>query len=506
MTYVLGIFRLAECYAHGLGTEQDDIQAANLYKKVAAYDDVQAMLALALLYKGSEVIHDPLASFEWVLKAAQAGNTIASNLVGTFYEEGFGVAQNYNEAFSWYQEAAKSGLDVAYLNLGAYYERGYAVQKDEKKAASLYQNGAEAGNMLCQNALGMCYKLGSGVQQDFKKAFEWFLTSAHAGLAAGQFNVALAYENGEGVEVDYAEALKWHQKAAEQNLSKAIYSIGSYYEQGLGGLEKDTEKAFEMWLKAAEIGDLGLAQFTVGNCYSVAAELMGMEENQYEALQWYLLAAENGYSTAQNNVAVAYQQGIYIDQDFDKAVYWYQKAVEQNDIAALDNFGMCYFNGDIVDRDLKKAVSLFTNAAEQGYPTSMSNLGKCYLEGWGVDANQNEALKWLVAASEQGDEVALEILSENFKQNASGNWIKKGGLFSSRKLEALPPAEKSYQATQGCRDLCKHMRADDDECDENDSQEMCYCAAIGLKIRMKTSCPIHESIFGDDFIASLLDE
>ena len=77
----------------------------------------------------------------------------------------------------------------------------------------------------------------------------------------------------------------------------------------------------------------------------------------------------------------------------------------------------------------------------------------------------------------------------------------KGGLFSSRKLEALPPAEKSYQATQGCRDLCKYMRADDDESDENENQEMCYCAAIGVRIKAKTNCPIHEN--EAEFIAKL---
>lgn len=47
---------------------------------------------------------------------------------------------------------------------------------------------------------------------------------------------------------------------------------------------------------------------------------MGVEIDRCTAFKWYLLAAELGQATAQNNVACDYLKGEIVDLDYQAAV------------------------------------------------------------------------------------------------------------------------------------------------------------------------------------------
>ena len=60
-----------------------------------------------------------------------------------------------------------------------------------------------------------------------------------------------------------------------------------------------------------------------------------------EAVKWYRKAAEQGYSAAQFNLGVCYDNGDGVDKNPSKAKYWYRKAADNGlEIAkkALKNF------------------------------------------------------------------------------------------------------------------------------------------------------------------------
>src|SRR5438445_4427129 len=52
---------------------------------------------------------DYAMAMTWFRKAAAVGNAAAENNVGWFYENGFGVTQNYAEALSGYRKAGDAG-------------------------------------------------------------------------------------------------------------------------------------------------------------------------------------------------------------------------------------------------------------------------------------------------------------------------------------------------------------------------------------------------------------
>jgi len=57
-------------------------------------------------------------------------NAWAQTLLGSLYDDGQGVAQDYQEAVKWYRLAAMQGNALAQSNLGMMYSNGQGVAQD----------------------------------------------------------------------------------------------------------------------------------------------------------------------------------------------------------------------------------------------------------------------------------------------------------------------------------------------------------------------------------------
>lgn len=495
--YSLAKSTLGEMLYNGEGCEKDTIRAVKLLEEsLTDVSDTQTYLLLAIIYSNSdESVYDTTKAFTYARYAAEQDEPIAQNLLGAFYEMGTGVITDQKKAVYWFEKAAKQGYEFSYLNLGAHYAQGIGVQKDESKAVEYYQLGADSGNMYCLNALGMCYRMGIGVKIDYKKAFDLFLQAAFAGNFAGAINLAVAYEKGEGVEVDSREARKWLEMAADYGSSKAMGQLGMYCEKE----DHDLPAAFAWYKKAAEVGDDGVIQWVVGNCY--ANGLMGVEKDHCTAHEWYTKAAHNGHATSQNNLAVAYMQGVIVDLDYQLACEWFEKAVVQNDMYAQANYAIMLFNGEGVNRDIHRAFNLLKASAAQGYVEAQYNLGIMYFEGWGTERNLDEALRWLSASLSSGKKDAVEYLEKGFKQNANGSWKKKGLFGRVPAPSALPSILNAREAKLGCDDMCE--KTDFTFANEYYGDDRhCYCLATDCMVFKKTKCPYYKSLldcFLEDF-------
>ena len=73
--------------------------------------------------------------------------------LGTCYEKGRGVTQDYNEAVKWYRKAAEQGHANAMSWMGYFFENGKGVTKDLQEAIRWYKLGAEKGEDFCVKAL-----------------------------------------------------------------------------------------------------------------------------------------------------------------------------------------------------------------------------------------------------------------------------------------------------------------------------------------------------------------
>ena len=99
-------------------------------------------------------------------------NAIAQSNLGTMYDAGRGVAQDYKEALRLYELSAEQGNAYAQFNLGAMYDNGRGVTIDKAEAVKWYRLAASQGSVLAQFNLGVMYDKGEGVAQDLIQSYK----------------------------------------------------------------------------------------------------------------------------------------------------------------------------------------------------------------------------------------------------------------------------------------------------------------------------------------------
>ncbi|MDH3335686.1 MAG: sel1 repeat family protein [Rhodospirillaceae bacterium] len=146
---------------------------------------------------------------------------------------------------------AESGDMEAQYQLGSYYENGQGVAPDKGVAAYWYKKAAEQGHVPAQFSLGKIYESGEGLKQDFFAASKWYRLAASFGNHRdAQFNLAQMYFKGRGVDHDYGKAITFYRQAASQGHPVAQFILGAMYEEGWG-VTQDYIVAY-MWYKMAE--------------------------------------------------------------------------------------------------------------------------------------------------------------------------------------------------------------------------------------------------------------
>lgn len=121
-------------------------------------------------------------------------------------------------------------------------------------------------------------------------------------------------------------------------------------------------------------------------------------------------AAERGDASAQFKMALRYDAGIGVPQDYVKSVEWLRQAADQDFVKAQYNLGCMYDSGQGVSQNYVEAAKWFRKAAEHGYASAQKNLGAMYGRGQGVPQNSIKAYVWSSIAVMSGSESAIDNL------------------------------------------------------------------------------------------------
>ena len=127
---------LAQLHRLGLGVQQDDEKAFELYEMAAerGSDEAQVNVAFQLL-TGKGVEQDREKAASWFAKAADSGNALAQYNLGLMYEKGIGVEQDREFATELYQVSADQGQKRAIARLEALEESNDGQAEAAAKAA-----------------------------------------------------------------------------------------------------------------------------------------------------------------------------------------------------------------------------------------------------------------------------------------------------------------------------------------------------------------------------------
>jgi TPR repeat protein len=72
--------------------------------------------------------------------------------VGSLFDLGHGVPQDYTEAMRWYEKAADAGNAFALVQIGSMYVFGHGVPKDNEQARIWMKKAAVSDDMIAHDS------------------------------------------------------------------------------------------------------------------------------------------------------------------------------------------------------------------------------------------------------------------------------------------------------------------------------------------------------------------
>jgi TPR repeat protein len=141
----LARIKLAEHYAHGLGTQKNIELAYSLLEQAANDGESSAAAYLALIYaEGLWGNKDPEKARYWTVLAAQGGDTDALVEMGNEMEKRAVHDHQRLQALEYYERAAAAGNPFAALRLYMAYSFGdLGNEIDQKKAKHYFELEAQ---------------------------------------------------------------------------------------------------------------------------------------------------------------------------------------------------------------------------------------------------------------------------------------------------------------------------------------------------------------------------
>jgi len=109
----------------------------------------------------------------------------------------------------------------------------------------------------------------------------------------------------------------WLIKAAAMGNVAAEDQLGRAYMAGFG-VAQDDSRAFSFFNQAAATSD-PVAEMEMGYLYLTGR---GVAQDRYQGLQWTVKAAEQGNAVALGNIAQAYNRGLVLERDTERAAYF----------------------------------------------------------------------------------------------------------------------------------------------------------------------------------------
>jgi uncharacterized protein len=289
---------------------------------------------------------------------------------------------------------------------------------------------------------------------------------ANAGDAAVQYQLGTMYNTGKGVERDPDKAFSWFQKAARQGHAGAMYNLGVAYYNGdtLGGTTRqDVGLAWAWFTLASEHGEwdgereaarvkseLGDA-LALNARYKLGVLLVRGEDIPRDVSRGLRVledAATAGSTEARLELGAMYEKGIGVPTDGAKAVYWFEQAsMHDGNTAVQLHVAQIYLDGTLVPRNLDAAADICKRITFN--PGGFFCLGT--IAESRTPPNYKEAAEWYHKGAQVG---AIRSIAKYATFLAEGKGVKQDNGQAYYWLAVLD--KSGYKATQP---LLEQLRA-----------------------------------------------
>ncbi len=243
-----GQLKLAYLYDQGLGMPVDKALAAKWYTLSAEQGQPVAQYLLGKIYQLGYLGKQPnYEEAKRLYQLAQNAYPPAAIALGFVYET---IDEDYARAFTSYQLAAKKGNAVGQYDLGLMYENGKGIAVNYEDARKLYTDAAKEGNSKAMTQLADLYFTGLGGDRNESESLAWYTKAASSGEASAMYQLGLFSETGVATRLDFTQAVNYYQQAAARGNEKAKLALARMYQYALG-VPKDLAQATRLYTELA---------------------------------------------------------------------------------------------------------------------------------------------------------------------------------------------------------------------------------------------------------------
>ena len=298
--------------------------------------------------------------------------------------------------------------------IGRMFLRGEGMEQSFEKAQTWFKRGVANGDALSQYQLGLMSLQGLGVRKDAVLAADYFKEAANQDFASAQVNLGQLFLD----QGDINTATRFFDMAARHGHVEAFYHLAEINNHGIGR-ERSCGIATAYYKLVAEKVESIHSSFHEAN--------RAYDEGDTEtALPIYMMAAEQGYESAQTNVAFLLDEyksitslnpilpwkrkrSSLLRNAFLALVYWTRSA-KQSNIDSMVKMGDYYLGGYGIEADMEKAATCYQTAAETHQSAqALWNLGWIHENGIGVEQDFHLAKRFYDQALETNQEAYLPV-------------------------------------------------------------------------------------------------
>lgn len=283
----------------------------------------------------------------------------AANFLGNYYEYTTSKRKSEDKAFKWYQKAILYYSEPAALNLSILYSYSKKY-KDPTLRLKYLEMAVEDHYHPALLEKAEILLEGNVLDKNPNQAKELLEKAMKLGNNYAPYRLGLAYQNGEfDGERNYEKAYEYYLKAAEKGHVYGYEMVGHYNFVGVLG-EPNAEKAIEMFTKAIELNS-DYARTKLAFCYE---EGFGINQDYKKAFELLTQAAQNNYAYAYYKLGTFHEYGLIDTENLEKAFQNYKKGADLEDPESIYNVGRYYKYGIGIPENPQMALKYFMKGVD----------------------------------------------------------------------------------------------------------------------------------------------
>ena len=287
-------------------------------------------------------------------RAAQQASELAADLKPVEIRQAMNDARRYDAAEALFRLARRGEDAEAMTTLGAMLMQGDGVDQDPTLAVEWLMRAVEKNQSEAQWRLGLAYAQGVGIVKNTTEASRLLQLSVAQANSDGQYHWAQLLEHQSNQAEVRAKAMSLYEAAALQGHMPSVLHLA--YALRAGEAMHDPSH---------DLNALPIPRKTVRR--STAPHLV-------RSVNFFRIAADKGYPSAQFELGQMYAQGLGVTQQFEEAAHWYLLAAAQGHRQAQFHLGFLYSHGQGVEQSYVKAYQWYCISERCGYALAKKNI------------------------------------------------------------------------------------------------------------------------------------